>query len=87
MRKPLPTIVQWLLVAAFVAWSTILFVVIVGEDTPDMALSLFEFFLIKAMALGSAYATYKAGKWCYNRSYFPEIVCKYIEETANEEDC
>lgn len=84
MRKPLTPVLQWLLVAAFVAWSTIVFVVIVGEDSPEMQLSLFDFFLLKVMGLCSAYSTYKAGEWFYRRSYFPDIVCKYIEESAKD---
>lgn len=84
MRKPLYPVLQWLLTATFVAWSTVLLVMIVGEDSPEMQLSLFDFFLIKAMALCSAYATYKAGEWCYARSYFPPVICKYIEECKKD---
>ncbi len=84
MKKQLHPLFQWLLVAAFVVWSCALMVVIFGEDTPDMPLSIAEFFLIKMMGIASAYSTYKAGEWCYNREYFPALICKYIE-TCNEE--
>lgn len=84
MRKPLHPVLQWLLVAAFFAWSTVLLVMIVGEDNPEMQFSLFDFFLIKAMAVCSAYTTYKAGEWCYTRAYFPPVIIKYIEECEKD---
>ncbi len=86
MRTPLHPVLQWLLVVAFVAWFTILLVVIIGEDNPDMPLSIMDFFLIKIMAGCSVYTTYKAGAWCYYHDYFPAIVQAYIDTACEEED-
>lgn len=84
MNIQLPVALKWVLTAVFFGWSCILAVVIIGDDTPDMPLSLFDFFLIKFMAIGAVYSTYKVGEWLYRRSYFPDIVCKYIEESAKD---
>lgn len=86
MITRLHPVFQWLLLAAFFAWGTILTVVICGDDNPDMPLSLFDFFLIKAMAGMSAYTTYKAADWCYRKDFFPALVRKYIEECDKMEE-
>ncbi len=86
MKKQLHPMFQWLLVAAFVVWSCVLMVVIFGEDTPDMPLSIVEFFLIKMMGIASAYSTYKAAEWCYRKDYFPTLVRKYIESCDKMEE-
>lgn len=79
-------VLQWLLLAAFFAWGTILTVIICGDDNPDMPLSLFDFFLIKIMAGMSTYTTYKAADWCYRKDFFPALVRKYIEECDKMEE-
>lgn len=86
MTYHLPNILKWGLTLAFLAWSCVLTVVILGEDSFDMPMSFFEFFLIKAMAIGSAYATYKAANWCYVRDMFPQYVRTCIEKCEKEED-
>lgn len=86
MTPRLPVILKWMLTAAFFVWSCILIIVIMGEDSPEMTLSLFDFFLIKFMAIGSAYSTYKAANWCYVRNLFPKQVCIYIERCKEEEE-
>lgn len=86
MNIHLPVALKWVLTALFFGWSCILAIVIIGEDTPDMPLSLFDFFLIKFMAIGSAYATYKAANWCYDRDLFPRLIYAYIEKCDNMED-
>lgn len=86
MKYHLPVALKWVLTAAFFVWGTILAIVILGEDSPDMTMSLSEFFLVKFMAVGSAYATYKAAKWCYVQGLFPKVVNTYIETCKKEED-
>lgn len=86
MTPRLPVPLQWMLTLAFLAWSCILAVVIMGDDSPESPLSLFDFFIIKAMAIGSAYSTYKAANWCYVRDLFPKLVYAYIEQCKKEED-
>lgn len=78
--------IQWLVAAAFLAWGCILMVFIFGEDSPEMTISFGEFFIIKLMALGSAYSTYKAGVWCYERGLFPTIITKWVETCEAEEE-
>lgn len=86
MKYHLPVALKWVLTAAFFVWAAILAIVILGEDSPEMAISFFEFFLVKFMAIGSAYATYKAAKWCYVQGLFPKLINTYIEMCKKEED-
>lgn len=77
---------QWGLICLFLVWGCILMVVIFGEDNPNQPLPIVEFFGIKLMGIGSAYATYKAAVWCYVRDMFPALVRKYMEECDKMED-
>lgn len=86
MKTPVPVALKWLLTLAFLVWSCILLVVIAGEDDPEMPLPLFDFFILKVMGGCSAYATYKAANWCYNRDLFPKLVYTYMEQCKKEED-
>lgn len=86
MKYHLPVALKWVLTAVFLVWAAILAIVILGEDSPEMAISFFEFFLVKFMAIGSAYATYKAAKWCYVQGLFPKLINTYIETCKKEED-
>lgn len=86
MKYYLPVALKWVLTAVFLVWAAILAIVILGEDSPEMAISFFEFFLVKFMAIGSAYATYKAAKWCYVQGLFPKLINTYIETCQKEED-
>lgn len=86
MKYHLPVALKWVLTAVFLVWVAILAIVILGEDSPEMAISFFEFFLVKFMAIGSAYATYKAAKWCYVQGLFPKLINTYIETCQKEED-
>lgn len=74
MNIHLPASLKWVLTAAFFGWSCILLIVIIGEESPNMPLSLFGFFLIKFIAIGAAYATLKAANWCYDRDLFPRLI-------------
>lgn len=86
MKYRLPVALKWVLTAAFLAWASILTIVIFGEDSHEMKISFFVFFLAKFMAIGSAYATYKAAKWCYVQGLFPKLINTYIETCKKEED-
>lgn len=86
MKYHLPVVLKWVLTAAFFVWAAILTIVILGEDSPESEISFFEFFLVKFMAIGSAYATYKAAKWCYVQGLFPKLINTYIETCKKEED-
>lgn len=86
MKYHLPVVLKWVLTAAFFVWAAILTIVILGEDSPESKISFFEFFLVKFMAIGSAYATYKAAKWCYVQGLFPKLINTYIETCEKEED-
>lgn len=79
MRTNLRPLLQWLILAVFIVLGTILAILICGEENPTKPLSISDFLLIKAIAMVSAYATYKAAKWCYSRDYFPALVHKYFE--------
>lgn len=70
---------QWLLLAMFFAWGTILTILICGDINPEMPLTLFDFLCMKIMAGMSMYTTYKVGEWCYHKGYLPPLVHKYIE--------
>ena len=77
---------RWALLLAFCAWATVILVVLLGEDNNDNPLTIFQFLVWKIMAFGSAYATYKAGAWCYSRKMFPAIVEAWVKECEKEED-
>lgn len=86
MTIRLHPVFKWLLLAVFFAWGTILTVLICGDDNPEMPLTLFDFFIIKILAIMSAYSTYKAAEWCYRKDYFPALVRKYIESCDKMEE-
>lgn len=86
MTTRLHPVLQWLLLAAFVAWATILMIIICGQENPKIPLSLFDFAVLKVMAGMSAYSTYKAAEWCYRKGYFPALVRKYIESSDKMEE-
>ena len=78
--------IQWLVAAVFLAWGCVLTVAIFGEDSPEMTISFGEFCIIKLMSICSAYPTYKAGAWCYERALFPSIFNKWVETCESEEE-
>lgn len=86
MTARFPAIVKWLLTAAFFGWAMVLVIVICGEEAPDAPWSTIEFFMLKIMGVGSAYATYKAAKWCYDRGLFPKCIYTYMELCDKELD-
>jgi len=85
MKRIFSTVLQWAVVAALVAWGCILAVVILGEDAPEMRLGIAEFFALKFMAIGSAYATVQAAGWCRRHGLFPTAVERMIEKCEEEE--
>ena len=42
MTTRLHPVLQWLLLAAFFAWATILMIIICGQENPKIPLSLFD---------------------------------------------
>lgn len=86
MKQSIPIVcIQWAITAALCAWCCILAIVIFGEESAEMQLSLFEFFVLKLMAAGAAYATYKMAGWCYRKGLLPAVVITYIEHCKEEE--
>lgn len=75
---------QWAITAVMFGWCCIIAVVILGEESQALNLTVFEFFVIKAMGFCSAYATYKAGEWCYRKGLFPAVLSESIKR-CNEE--
>lgn len=76
---------QWGLTTAMCAWCCLLMLIILGEESPEMQMGFLEFFIVKLMAIGAAYATYKACAWCYRKGLFPDVLIREIRRCEEEE--
>ena len=86
MKYRLSVALKWVLLAAFFAWSTIIFILIVGEDDPETQWTLSDFFLIKILAICAAYITYRAAVWCYGQDLCPKCIYVYIKKCEEDEE-
>lgn len=66
-------IIQWGLMTVLGFWGTLSFMVLAGEEAPDVCMSLGDFFQIKALALTSFAGCILCGKWLYKKGLLPEI--------------
>ena len=62
-------IIQWGLMTVLGLWGMVSFMVLAGEEAPDVCMTLGDFFLIKALAITS----FLCGKWLSKKGLLPEI--------------
>nr|UVY13342.1 MAG: hypothetical protein [Bacteriophage sp.] len=66
-------IIQWGLMTVLGFWGTLSFMVLAGEEAPDVCMSLGDFILIKSLALTSFAGCILCWKWLYKKGLLPEI--------------
>lgn len=64
---------QWSLLTILTIWGMLAFIVLVGEDNPEMPMSLTKFMLLKVGALVNMGAVGVIAKWCNKRSWLPNL--------------
>ena len=66
-------IIQWGLMTVLGLWGMVSFMVLAGEEAPDVCMTLGDFFLIKALAITSFSGCILCGKWLSKKGLLPEI--------------
>lgn len=66
-------IIQWGLMTVLGLWGMVSFMVLVGEEAPEVCMTLGDFFLIKALAITSFSGCIRCGKWLSKKGLLPEI--------------
>ena len=66
-------ILQWGLMTVLGLWGMVSFMVLAGEEAPDVCMTLGDFFLIKALAITSFSGCILCGKWLSKKGLLPEI--------------
>lgn len=70
--------IKWIIFIALGIWASISFIVIAGEEAPDVHLSTGQFMLIKFIAFGSFIGCVLTGKWLYKKGFLPDCIDKEI---------
>ena len=66
-------IIQWGLMTVLGLWGMVSFMVLAGEEAPEVCMTLGDFFLIKALAITSFSGCILCGKWLSKKGLLPEI--------------
>ena len=66
-------IIQWGLMTVLGLWGMVSFMVLAGEEAPEVSMTLGDFFLIKALAITSFSGCILCGKWLSKKGLLPEI--------------
>lgn len=66
-------IIQWGLMTVLAVWGMVSFMVLAGEEAPEVCMSLGDFILIKALAVASFTGCILSGKWLDKKGLLPEI--------------
>ena len=66
-------IIQWGLMTVLCLWGMVSFMVLAGEEAPEVCMTLGDFFLIKALAITSFSGCILCGKWLSKKGLLPEI--------------
>ena len=67
-------IIQWGLMTVLGLWGMVSFMVLAGEEAPEVCMTLGDFFLIKALAITSFSGCILCGKWLSKKGLLPEII-------------
>ncbi len=71
---------QWSLLTILIIWGMLAFIVLAGEDNPEMPMSLTQFILLKAGALVNISAVGIIAKRCNKRGWLPDLEKLLTEE-------
>ena len=71
---------QWSLLIVLAIWGMFAFIILVGEDNPEMPMSLTQFILLKAGALVNISAVGIIAKRCNKRGWLPDLEKLLTEE-------
>lgn len=66
-------IIQWGLMTVLGLWGMVSFMVLAGEEAPEVCMTLGDFFLIKALAITSFSGCILCGKCLSKKGLLPEI--------------
>jgi hypothetical protein len=63
-------IIQWGLMTVLGLWGMVSFMVLAGEEAPEVCMTLGDFFLIKALAITSFQVVFYAGNGSQKRVFY-----------------
>ncbi len=73
MKITATSIGQWAVFIVLCTWGMFAFILLAGEDNPEMPVSLAYFLLIKLIAFINLVACYQLGKWLNKKGWLPDL--------------
>lgn len=79
-------VIQYAILAALCLFAAVAVIIIFGEEDPNKPMSLFEFFVLKGLAVFALYGMYNFGVWLKAHDMIPARVLAFLAKCEEEED-